>query len=341
MNTRIRGSLELLVLSAAAAGDLRPEQAKSSPPAKAAPKSAPATQQAAAKPAAPETKYKRLILKDGSYELVSAYEIKGDRLRYLSSERHEWEEIPNAMVDWAATEKYAREAGAENSARATKLGESAVRERAEEEDLTPLASPGIRLPARGGVFLLDKFQGSAELVTLPQNGADINKNMGGNILRAVINPVATAKHTIELKGPHAKIQSHVGEPAIFISLDSDDPANDYTPATARDHFRIVRCEDKKGNRVVGAVNIAVYGKVEGKADYVVTRVEPVSGRWVKVTPATTLPPGEYALVEVLGKGINTFVWDFGVNPSAPANYDAFKPDPASDKPPELIQRKRP
>ena len=63
------------------------------------------------------SKIKRLILKDGSYELISKYGLKGDRVRYLSSERHEWEEMPNSLVDWPATEKYAKEAASENQSR--------------------------------------------------------------------------------------------------------------------------------------------------------------------------------------------------------------------------------
>ena len=55
-----------------------------------------------------------------------------------------------------------------------------------------------------------------QLVELVQNGTDINKHMGRNILRSVINPLPTGpKQTVELKGPRANVQSHVRSPAIY------------------------------------------------------------------------------------------------------------------------------
>jgi hypothetical protein len=70
--------------------------------------------------------------------------------------------------------------------------------------------------------------------------------------------------------------------------------------------------------------------VSQEQNLIMTTSRQLSGGWVNVTPASALEPGEYAVVELLGKeGMNTFVWDFGVNPSAPANSGALKPEPAA------------
>jgi hypothetical protein len=285
--------------------------------------------------------FKRLILKDGSYEAISKYEVKGKLVRYFSSERHEWEEVPFSLVDWAATEKYAEESASERQVRRTQSAESDARDLAEEEAKSPWVTPRLRLPENGGVFLLDRFEGRPELNQLRQNGANVNKNTGGNILRGVINPIASTKQTIELSGLNARMQSHVADPTIYVALDSGgDPSAAYTPETAKDHFRIVRCEEKKDKRVVGVINIAIYGKVSQNAAYIETNVEPLAGNWVKIRPAKALPPGEYALVELLGKqGINTAVWDFGVNPSAPSNANVRKEDPIPDSQAPVLQKR--
>lgn len=271
---------------------------------------------------------KRLILKDGSYQPATKWEVKGDRVRYYSSERSEWEEVPNSLVDWAATEKW------EKDRAATPAADNDVKELSEEakaarEDYEgPEVAPGVRLPVQGGVFMLDTWRGQPEAVEIVQNGSEVNKNTKSNILRAAINPIATSKQSFEVKGAHARVQSHVPQPVFYIDIDND---TQNQPLPLADHFRIVKMEQKKDARVVGNLKIAFYGKVSQSQSFVPTRAEKMHGDWIKVTPATPLEPGEYALVEMLNpKEMNLYVWDFGVNPSAPENAGSWKPEPIKE-----------
>jgi len=278
----------------------------------------------------------RLIMKDGSYQPISSCELLdgGQRVHYKSAERGEFEDVPSSLVDWAATEKYAKEGPTEKTVEATDVKAVDAEEEAErkaEESKTPEVKPGLRLPFQGGVYVLDYWRDQPELIELVQNGSDINKNTGRNVLRAAINPLAKAKQTIELKGPHARVQSHVAQPSIYVNINLDeDPKTGPAASNVSQHFRIVRVDTKKDSRVVGAIEIAVYGKVSQKANFVETRARPITADWIEVTPTQPLEPGEYALVEMLGKDVNLYVWDFGINPSAPQNDRAWRPAPMQD-----------
>ena len=301
---------------------------------------------------------KRLILKDGSYQSVTKYELKGERVRYLSAERGEWEELPKSMVDWLATEKYEKDrAAGASTPEAVELDKQLEADRQAEEARAPHVLPGLQLPDEGGVFLLDTYENKPELVPIDQRGGSINKNMKRNILRAAVNPIASAHQTVEVPGKHAPVQSHVAVPALYVNLDRNEegetpvlaPAaseKENEPLPLADRFRIARLEAKGEKRVVGDIKVAVYGKISQDAKFVATTSQPMTGGWVKLTPTEELPVGEYAVVEMLGKeGMNLYVWDFGVNPNAPANSVAFKPDPSGaqreiDKEVELQRRKK-
>lgn len=286
----------------------------------------------------PRGHFKRLVLKDGSYELISQYSIQGDRVRYYSTERYDWEELPVSLVDWEATEKYGAQAEREAAQRRQEAHENAAEERSEYERRAPSVAPGLRLPLPEGVFLLDIYKNQSELSQLTQNGADLKKNMAGNILRSIVNPVSGSRQTIELSGLRARIQSHVLTPVIYFSTDPNDSFRGYSSETAKDHLRIVRCIAKGDNRVVIRFDIAAYGKVTMKADYVEATIEPVSSYWVKIAPTAPMPPGEYALVELDDSGsVNAFVWDFGVDPAAAANRAAERQSIGREEP-VLIQK---
>src|SRR5271168_2190630 len=53
----------------------------------------------------PLPKGTRIFLKDGNFLLARDYKLDGDRVRYWSVERSNWEEIPAQLVDWDATHK--------------------------------------------------------------------------------------------------------------------------------------------------------------------------------------------------------------------------------------------
>ncbi len=281
---------------------------------------------------------RRLILKDGSYQLVTKYEVKGDRVRYYSSEREDWEELPNSLVDWPATEKYEKD-------RESPPPEAVQLDKELEREDIPLpeVTPGLRIPEDTGVFLLDNLAGEPQLVEINQTEGDINRNTKVNILRGAINPVAGAKQTVELEGAHSRVQSHVGVPSLYIRLDETPPASgpasnrsgskgDQTrqssqPPTASDRFRILHVEVKGNKRIVAGVKRELTGKIAHEQNAIKTTLTELKGGWLKLTPLQGLPPGEYALVEMAESGgMNLYVWDFGMNPKAPANPNPWKPD---------------
>ena len=299
---------------------------------------------------------RRLILKDGSYQSVTKYEVKGNRVRYLSAERNEWEELPTSLVDWPATEKYEKDRAAGASVpEAAALDKELEAESELNAARLPEVAPGLRLPEDSGVFLLDNYKGEPQLVEVQQTAGDLNQNRKGNIFRGALNPVASAKQTIELEGEHAKTQSHVDVPSIYINVDQgpdqpesaasqkegdkgegtgraapqtpQQPQQPQQPSVPFDRYRILRAQTKGGKRILGDVKRAVTGKVSQEQHFVKTTINRVSGGWLKVTPTESLAPGEYAVVEMMGKeGMNLYVWDFGVNPNAPANANPWKPD---------------
>src|SRR5262249_10769875 len=105
-------------------------------------------------------------------------------------------------------------------------------------------------------------------------------------------------------------------------------------------FRIVKVEHKKGSRIVGKLNVAVTGKVKEQKSWIKTITTSGGGNWLRVMPADPLSPGEYAVVELLDAGhINLYVWDFGVDPKAPANVNAWTAKKPEGNQPEVEKRK--
>ncbi|AXC13462.1 hypothetical protein ACPOL_4185 [Acidisarcina polymorpha] len=301
----------------------------------------------------------RLILKDGSYQIVHKYEVVGDRVRYISAERGgDWEELPASLVDWSATNAWAKAhapgapgpvvtspiavpAGSQDAAQ---IDKEAKAEHDEEVARMPTVAPGLRLPDADGVFILDTFHDQPELIEVPQNSGGLNTSTPHNVLRAAI-PGGGTKQLIQLEGYKAKVQLHVSQPVIYVSLDdpkerteADDSAltvdtrgassvKDKSHSSATSRYAIIRVQVKRETRVIGALKISLLGKAEQSVDIVETTSEILPGNhWMKLTPKQPLDIDEYALMEVLAPGqINLAVWDFGVSPRDPEAKNAITP----------------
>jgi hypothetical protein len=298
----------------------------------------------------------RLILKDGSYQSITKYEVKGDRVRYYSAEREEWEELPSSLVDWPTTEKFEKDrAAAPAIPEAALIDKETEAEREAAEAHLPEVAPGLHLPELSGMFLLDNFKGQPQLDELQQAEGDINRNAKTNILRGA---VGSGKATVELDGEHATIYSHVAVPSIYISMDDDSSSQPPPGETASakpsqpsldapraepqkpekaqqpeqavvpfDRFRIVQLKIKNGKRIVGDIKRSTTGKVSQDQNSLKTTIDLVASGWFKLTPTEDLAPGEYAVVEMKGAaGMNLYIWPFAVNPTAPANANPWTPD---------------
>jgi hypothetical protein len=300
----------------------------------------------------------RLILKDGTYQLVRKYEVVGDRVRYISIERSgEWEELPVSLVDWDATRKWERDhttepepaadAGQASPAmqQAAEIDKEEAAERSEALARRPEVTKGLELPDEDGVFALDTFQGTPELVELLPSEMGANAKTKHGI--STLNPLAGSRTTLELDGAHAKVHLHVNDPSMYLSLNARDDAEQVVShamtmntggakeVASRKHgahsatsgFAIVRVDERRAIRIVGAVHVSATGTVTQDEDVIPTKVEVLPGKhWIRITPSQKLTIGEYALVEILSASdINQSVWDFRIDPQLGDNLGSLGP----------------
>ncbi|HBY64652.1 MAG TPA: hypothetical protein DEH78_32940 [Solibacterales bacterium] len=236
----------------------------------------------------------RLYLKDGTFHVVREYKVDGDRVRYYSVERGDWEEIPLELVDLKKTKDTAQE-----------REETARKEQAEfdaEEKFERAMRAEIeRIPQNPGAYYID----GGELRAIKQAESKIQGNKRRSILKAITPiPIMSGKATVELDGATAPLAVTASKPEFYFRL------------AEPERFAIVKlAPTKAGNRVVAKVDIVpvVNERIETVDAVDIFRHQVGEGLY-KIWPVNPLEPGEYAVVEYTETKVNFQIWDFSYRP---------------------------
>lgn len=265
---------------------------------------------------------KKLVLKDGSYQMVRSYERNGDRVRYYSVERSSWEEIPAAMVDWDATEKAA---AAEKSAEEALDKKAHIQEEANridtvmDVDASLEVAPGLFLPPGEGMFLI----AGKHITPLEQAGAGVSTDKK-QFLKQVLSPIpiVPSKRNVDIPGRRAKIRVSDANLEFYLREAPPDPdrtspiVKSSRPGESGPEVELVHATVKGNKRQLESIKALFGEQVEEKRDTLSLQRWEVAPTVYRFTLGEPLPPGEYALAEILPDGMNLFVWDFGVDPAS-------------------------
>lgn len=272
---------------------------------------------------APAPRGKKLVLKDGNFQLVREYQRNGERVRYFSEERHAWEEIPAAMVDWDATAKAEADSQKASEALVSKIHTQEEASRVEtvlDVDASLPVAPGVFLPPGEGMFLLE----GKSVTPMVQVGSE-TKTDKKTFLKQVLSPIpiVPGKRNVEIPGAKAKIRIAAStSPEFYLREAPPDPdrvtsvQRSSRPGESGPEVELVHALVKGNRRRLESIR-SMFGQDLGteRSTMSLQRWE-VAATVYRFTLGEPLPPGEYALTEILQDGLNAFVWDFGVD--APA-----------------------
>jgi hypothetical protein len=263
---------------------------------------------------------KKLVLTNGTYQIVREYQRNGDRVRYFSEERHAWEEIPAEMVDWDATAKAEKDAQQASAALLNKIHtqeEAAKIVTALDVDASLPVGQGVFLPPGEGMFLLE----GKSVTPMEQVGSQIRRDKA-NVLKQVLSPIpiVKGKQNVEIPGAKAKIRILASmSPEFYLRESPPDPDNPSTiertgrPGESGPEVELVRAVVKGNRRRLESIR-SMFGQPMGTERKSVALQEwEMAPSVYRFTLGEPLPPGEYALAEILTDGLNLFVWDFGVD----------------------------
>ena len=274
----------------------------------------------------------KLILKDGTFQLVRSYQRIGDRVRYLSAERGEWEELPASLVDWEATAK----AEAEAKKQSKDMTDALHRQEAEKAQM-PMdvgasleVMPGLFLPDGEGLYVMEGR--SVRLLDQVDTRTKLSK---GRTLAQVFVPVhvVPTEHRVEVPGARAKLRLTTTQPEFYLREAPSDPdrvspvQKSSRPGESGPDLELIEAKVKGGNRQLEWIETNPLGENYSKQNSISIQRWQIAPNVFRFTLSEALKPGEFALAELLPEGMNLYVWDFGVDPGTPPAEKKPAPGP--------------
>lgn len=247
-------------------------------------------------------KGKKLVMKDGTSQIAGSYEVQGDRVRYFSVERGEWEEVPAAMVDWDATKKAQADDAKQAEALDNKLKaeEAAAKVAPLDVDASLEIIPGVFLPPGEGIFLLD----GRAIFPLQQSAASSKLSKKRLVEQVVVPvPILPSRRAVDLDGAHASFRITNPSPEFYLrTTDPGEPEVELIEAHVHGNKRHIEDID------------SFFTQQQEKRKTMSLQIWEVAKGVYRFTLGQPLKPGEYALAEISAKeGMNLLVWDFGVD----------------------------
>lgn len=268
--------------------------------------------------AAPLARGKKLVLKDGTFQIVRSYERKNNRVRYYSPERSAWEEIPADLIDWDATKKAEADVAKSQEALLEKVRSREAAEKYQPLDIDaslPIA-PGIFLPPGEGLFALE-----GTLVTpLDQVSAETKLDKKRQIEKIFVPiPIVPTRHRVQIPGARAALRITSALPEFYLREappDQDRPSaiqKSSRPGESGPEVELIRATVRKGTRLIEVLDTNIAGQQNSKRNVVSLQRWEVAKGVYRFTLSEQLTPGEYVIAQILPEGMNLYVWDFGVD----------------------------
>jgi hypothetical protein len=172
-------------------------------------------------------------------------------------------------------------------------------------------APGLRVTNDAIVWVLESPDTTPALHPLARINATITDP-------AAPSASATSRDGATIRGPRATVRIHAGPAAFYVAYSrGEDEENHKPPPSAPLVFSIVRLRPAPNRRIVAWYDNPGPRKTPVLHQSVIQSTATPSDdfTWLKITPAKPLPPGEYAIVQLIPayNTLSTWIFDFGVD----------------------------